>query len=277
MNEILKKQVLTPVTKKIVVNAPHIAKKAQPGQFVILRVSEDGERIPLTLADYDREAGTITLVYQEVGVTTKLLGKLEVNDTILDLAGPLGLPAELPETGCVVAVGGGVGVAPLLPKCKELHKRGVNLISIIGARSSNLVILEEEMKECSDEIHICTDDGSRGFHGFVSDKLKQMLEDGLKPDEVVATGPMPMMRATCNVTKEYGIKTWVSMNPIMVDGTGMCGACRVTVGGETKFACVDGPMFDGHLVDWDEAWRRANTYKKQEKLANERCQCGGGH
>ncbi len=277
MNRILKKQVLTPVTKEIVVDAPYIARKAQPGQFVILRVTEEGERIPLTLADYDREAGTITLVYQEVGVTTKLLGKLEVNDTIMDLAGPLGLPAQLPETGCVVAVGGGVGVAPLLPKCKLLHKRGVNLISIIGARSSELIILEEEMRECSDEIHICTDDGSRGFHGFVSDKLKQMLENGLKPDEVVATGPMPMMRATCGVTKEYGIKTWVSMNPIMVDGTGMCGACRVTVGGETKFACVDGPMFDGHLVDWDEAWRRANTYREQEQLANGRCQCGGGH
>jgi len=277
MNQILKKRVLTPVTKEIVVSAPHIARKAQPGQFVILRVSEQGERIPLTIADYNREEGTITLVYQEVGFTTKLLGKLEPNDTIMDLAGPLGLPAELPEKGCVVAVGGGVGVAPLLPKCKELHKRGVNLISIVGARSSDLIILEQEVKECSDELHICTDDGSRGFHGFVSDKLKQMLENGLKPDEVVAIGPMPMMKATCNVTREYGIKTWVSMNPIMVDGTGMCGACRVTVAGETKFACVDGPMFDGHLVDWDEAWRRANTYREQEKCANERCRCGGEH
>ncbi|HHY12903.1 MAG TPA: sulfide/dihydroorotate dehydrogenase-like FAD/NAD-binding protein [Firmicutes bacterium] len=277
MNQILKKRVLTPVTKEIVVSAPHIARKAQPGQFVILRVSEQGERIPLTIADYNREEGTITLVYQEVGFTTKLLGKLEPNDTIMDLAGPLGLPAELPEKGCVVAVGGGVGVAPLLPKCKELHKRGVNLISIVGARSSDLIILEQEVKECSDELCICTDDGSRGFHGFVSDKLKQMLENGLKPDEVVAIGPMPMMKATCNVTREYGIKTWVSMNPIMVDGTGMCGACRVTVAGETKFACVDGPMFDGHLVDWDEAWRRANTYREQEKCANERCRCGGEH
>ncbi|HHY17596.1 MAG TPA: sulfide/dihydroorotate dehydrogenase-like FAD/NAD-binding protein [Firmicutes bacterium] len=276
MNEILKKQVLTPVTKKIVVNAPYIARKAQPGQFVILRIREEGERVPLTIADYDREAGTITLVYQEVGFSTRELGKLEVNDAIMDLAGPLGLPAELPESGCVVAVGGGVGVAPLLPKCKELHERGVKLISIVGARSSDLIILEDEMKECSDELHICTDDGSRGFKGFVSDKLRQLIDNGLKMDEVVAIGPMPMMKATCKVTKEYGIKTWVSMNPIMVDGTGMCGACRVTVGGETKFACVDGPMFDGHLVDWDEAWRRANTYRPQEKIANEHCRCGGG-
>ncbi len=277
MNKILKKRVLTPVTKEIIVSAPHIAKKAQPGQFIILRVSEEGERIPLTIADYSPAEGTITLIYQEVGFTTKLLGKLEPGDTLLDLAGPLGLPAVFPEEGCVAAVGGGVGVAPLLPKCKELHRRGIELVSIIGARSSDLIILEDEVKGYSDELHICTDDGSRGFHGFVSDKLKQMLKDGFKPDEVIAIGPMMMMKATCDVTKEFGIKTWVSMNPIMVDGTGMCGACRVTVGGETKFACVDGPMFDGHLVDWDEAWRRANTYRKEEKIADELCRCGGVH
>lgn len=276
MNEILEKEVLTPVTKKIVVKAPYIAKKAQPGQFVILRVREEGERIPLTIADYDRDRGTITMVFQEVGFTTRFLGKLGVNDFILDLVGPLGVPAELPKAGTVVAVGGGVGVAPLLPKCKEMHKRGVKVISIIGARSKNLIILEEEMRACSDEVHICTDDGSRGFHGFVSDKLKELIEDGLKMDEVIAVGPIPMMRATCEVTRPYKIKTWVSMNPIMVDGTGMCGACRVTVGGETKFCCVDGPMFDGHLVDWQEAWRRANQYRHEEKIANERCpNCGG--
>ena len=278
MNQILRKRVLTPVTKEIVVAAPHIARKAQPGQFVILRVSQEGERIPLTIADFDRDEGTITLVYQEVGYTTRLLGKLEPHDHILDLAGPLGLPAELPDKGRVIAVGGGVGVAPLLPKCKELHRRGINLISIIGARSSDLIILEDEMRACSDELHICTDDGSRGFKGFVSDKLKQMLETELNPDEideVIAIGPIPMMKATCAAAKEFGVKTWVSMNPIMVDGTGMCGACRVTVGGETKFACVDGPMFDGHLVDWDEGWRRANSYREQEQIANERCRCGG--
>ncbi len=275
MNQILKKRVLTPVTKEVVVFAPHIAEKTSPGQFIILRVDEKGERIPLTIADYDRQKGTITLVYQEVGLTTKLLGKLEQGDKILDLVGPLGQPAEFPDQGCVVAVGGGVGVAPLLPKCKELHKKGIQLISIIGARSADLVILEEEVSKYSNELHICTDDGSRGFKGFVSDKLRQMLKEGLQPDEVIAIGPILMMKATCDVTKEFEIKTWVSMNPIMVDGTGMCGACRVTVGGETKFACVDGPVFDGHLVDWDEAWRRASTYEEQEKLADKQFDCGG--
>jgi len=277
LNEIVHKEILTPVTKKIVVNAPLIAKKAQPGQFVMLRIREEGERIPLTIADYDRDAGTITLIYQEVGLTTMLLGLMEVNDTIMDVAGPLGLPAELPESGKVVAVGGGVGVAPLLPKCKELHLRGVNLTSIIGARSHDLIILEDEMREYSDDLHICTDDGSRGFKGFVSDKLKELIDDGMTMDEVIAIGPMLMMKAVCEVTREHGIKTWVSMNPIMVDGTGMCGACRVSVGGQTKFACVDGPMFDGHLVDWDEAWRRANAYTEQEAIAVEHCRCGGGN
>ena len=277
MNEILAKRVLTPVTKLIVVKTPYVAQKAQAGQFIILRVRENGERIPLTIADFDREAGTITLVYQEVGLTTKLLGQLEVGDCILNLVGPLGVPAELPEKGTVVAVAGGVGVAPVLPECKAMYERGVNVISIIGARSKDLIILEDEMRAVSHEVHICTDDGSRGFHGFVSDKLKELIDSGLKMDEVIAIGPMPMMRATCEVTRPYGIKTWVSMNPIMVDGTGMCGACRVTVGGETKFSCVDGPMFDGHLVDWQEAWRRANYYRDEEKAANDHhCQCGGG-
>ncbi|MGI6642709.1 MAG: sulfide/dihydroorotate dehydrogenase-like FAD/NAD-binding protein [Bacillota bacterium] len=276
MNEILTKKVLTPVTKLIVVKTPYVAARAEPGQFIILRVREEGERIPLTIADYDREAGTITLVYQEVGLTTRLLGRLEVGDTILNLVGPLGVPAELPHSGTVVAVAGGVGVAPIYPKCKELHRRGVKVVSIIGARSKDLLILEDEMRSVSDEVHICTDDGSLGFKGFVSDKLKELIESGLKADEVVAIGPMPMMRATCEVTRPYQLRTWVSMNPIMVDGTGMCGACRVTVGGETKFCCVDGPMFDGHLVDWEEAWRRANVYRDEEKVAMERCpNCGG--
>ncbi len=276
MNQILLKKNLTPVTKLIVVQSPYIAAKAQPGQFVILRVRENGERIPLTIADYDRNQGTITLVFQEVGLTTRLLGELGAGHKILNLAGPLGLPAELPEDGAVVAVGGGVGVAPLLPKCKELHRRGVKVITIIGARSRDLIILEDEMAACSEEVHICTDDGSRGFHGFVSDKLKELITSGVEMDEVIAVGPMPMMRATCEVTRPHAIKTWVSMNPIMVDGTGMCGACRVTVGGETKFCCVDGPMFDGHLVDWQEAWRRAGMYREEERVAREGCpNCGG--
>lgn len=276
MNDILVKKVLTPVTKLIVVKNPYVAAKAQPGQFTILRVRENGERIPLTIADYDRAAGTVTLVFQEVGLTTRLLGQLEVGDSILNLVGPLGVPAELPEKGTVVVLGGGVGVAPILPKCKEMHKRGVHVISIIGARSKDLIILEDEIRAASDEVYITTDDGSRDFHGFVSDKLKELILGGLKMEEVIAIGPMPMMRATCDVTKQFGIKTWVSMNPIMVDGTGMCGACRVTVGGQTKFCCVDGPMFDGHQVDWQEAWRRANVYRDEEKIANERCaSCGG--
>lgn len=275
MNDILVKKVLTPVTKLVVVKNPYVAAKAQPGQFIILRVRENGERIPLTIAGYDRSAGTVTLVFQEVGLTTRLLGQLEVGDCILNLVGPLGVPAELPEKGTVVALGGGVGVAPILPKCKEMKKRGVHVISIIGARSKDLIILEDEIRAASDEVYVTTDDGSRDFHGFVSDKLKELILGGLKPDEVIAIGPMPMMRATCDVTKVFGLKTWVSMNPIMVDGTGMCGACRVTVGGQTKFCCVDGPMFDGHQVDWQEAWRRANVYRDEEKVANERCACGG--
>ncbi|MEX0975136.1 MAG: sulfide/dihydroorotate dehydrogenase-like FAD/NAD-binding protein [Bacillota bacterium] len=276
MNDILVKQVLTPVTKLIVVRNPYVAAKAQPGQFIILRVREEGERIPLTLADYDRENGTITLVFQEVGFSTRLLGSLEAGDCILNLVGPLGVPAELPEKGIVVIAGGGVGVAPCLPKAKELHRRGVKVISIIGARSKDLIILEDQMRACSDAVFICTDDGSRGFHGYISNQLKELIEKGLKVDEVVTIGPMPAMRAVCDVTKPFGLKTWVSMNPIMVDGTGMCGACRVTVGGKTKFCCVDGPMFDGHEVDWQEAWRRANLYRDEEKIANERCaSCGG--
>ena len=276
MNDILVKQVLTPVTKLIVVRNPYVAAKAQPGQFIILRVREEGERIPLTLADYDRENGTITLVFQEVGFSTRLLGSLEAGDCILNLVGPLGVPAELPEKGIVVIAGGGVGVAPCLPKAKELHRRGVKVISIIGARSKDLIILEDQMRACSDAVFICTDDGSCGFHGYISNQLKELIEKGLKVDEVVTIGPMPAMRAVCDVTKPFGLKTWVSMNPIMVDGTGMCGACRVTVGGKTKFCCVDGPMFDGHEVDWQEAWRRANLYRDEEKIANERCaSCGG--
>lgn len=276
MNEILLKKVLTPVTKLIVVKNPYVAAKAQPGQFVILKVRENGERIPLTIADYDRSQDTITLVFQEVGLSTRLLGCLEVGDSIQNLVGPLGVPAELPDKGTVTVVGGGVGVAPCLPKAKEMHRRGVKVISIIGARSHDLIILEDEMRSVSAELHVCTDDGSRGFHGFVSDQLKNLLDRGLKTDEVVAIGPMPMMRATCEVTRPLGLRTWVSMNPIMVDGTGMCGACRVSVGGKTKFACVDGPMFDGHEVDWQEAWRRANTYREEEKTANDRCpSCGG--
>lgn len=278
MYRIVEKRVLTPVTKLFVVEAPLVARKAMAGQFVILRVSESGERIPLTITDFDREKGTVTIVFQEVGKTTRKLGSLNEGDAILDFVGPLGLPAELPEKGHLCLVGGGVGVAPIYPKAKAIKQDGrpVKVTSIIGARSADLIILEKEMAAVSDELHICTDDGTRGFHGFVSQKLKELIDSGAGFDEVIAVGPMPMMRATVETTRPYGLKTWVSLNPIMVDGTGMCGACRVSVGGQTKFCCVDGPMFDGHQVDWAEAMRRNGMYVAEEKIADHQCMCGGG-
>ncbi len=283
MYRVLEKRVLNPAIKMFIISAPLIAKKAEPGQFVIVRNGETGERIPLTIADFDREKGTITIVFQEVGKTTKELGLLVAGDSMMDVVGPLGMAAELPESGCVACVCGGVGVAPMYPKAKAMHAKGVKVVSVIGARSRDLIIMEDEMKAVSSEIHICTDDGSRGFHGFVSDKLKGLIEEGAKFDEVVAIGPLPMMRATVEVTRPLGLKTWVSLNPIMVDGTGMCGACRVTVGGETRFCCVDGPMFDGHEVDFKEAMRRSQMYCDEEKRAMEHhthhaqgCRCHGG-
>jgi ferredoxin--NADP+ reductase len=273
---ILEKRALTDVTTLYVIEAPLVARRAEPGQFVIIRIDERGERIPLTIADYDRERGTITLVVQDVGKTTHCMAELKAGDSLLDFVGPLGVPAELIDSGTVVCIGGGVGVAPIYPKVKELHRRGVNVISIIGARSANLMIMADEMRAASSELHICTDDGSAGYHGFVSGKLEELIKQGVKMDEVIAVGPLPMMRACVETTRPYGIKTWVSLNPIMVDGTGMCGACRVTVGGETKFCCVDGPMFDGHAVDFREAMRRGQMYRDEERTAMERCRAHGG-
>jgi ferredoxin--NADP+ reductase len=273
---ILEKRALTDVTTLYVIEAPLVARRAEPGQFVIIRIDERGERIPLTIADYDRERGTITLVVQDVGKTTHCMAGLKAGDSLLDFVGPLGVPAELIDSGTVVCIGGGVGVAPIYPKVKELHRRGVNVISIIGARSANLMIMADEMRAASSELHICTDDGSAGYHGFVSGKLEELIKQGVKMDEVIAVGPLPMMRACVETTRPYGIKTWVSLNPIMVDGTGMCGACRVTVGGETKFCCVDGPMFDGHAVDFREAMRRGQMYRDEERTAMERCRAHGG-
>jgi ferredoxin--NADP+ reductase len=276
MFRILEKEHLTSIHKKMVIEAPLVAGKAQPGQFVSIRLHERGERVPLTIADFDRDAGTITLVFQEVGKTTREMGTMEAGESILDFVGPLGVPAELLESGTVVCMGGGVGVAPLYPKAKALHQRGVKVISIIGARTADLLLMEKEMAAVSDELHVCTDDGTRGYHGFVPTKLSDLLKAGRQMDEVIAIGPLVMMRVSADVTRPYGIKTWVSLNPIMVDGTGMCGACRVTVGGQTKFCCVHGPMFDGHLVDYAEAIRRSQMYLAEEKIANERyCQCGG--
>ncbi|MDP2858044.1 MAG: sulfide/dihydroorotate dehydrogenase-like FAD/NAD-binding protein [Bacillota bacterium] len=278
MYKILRKRVLTAATKEFVVEAPLVARSAKPGQFIIVRHGPVGERIPLTIADFDSAAGTVTIVFQEVGKTTKDLGLLEAGDSIDDFVGPLGVPAELPDRGPVVCIGAGVGAAPVYPKAKALHAAGVKVIGIVGARSADLLIMIDEMRAVCSELHVCTDDGSLGFKGFVSQLLDKLLNEGLKPEEVIVIGPIPAMRATIAVTKPRGIKTAVSMNPIMVDGTGMCGACRLTVGGKTRFCCVDGPMFDGFEVDFDEAWRRSRQYLSEEKAAMEHaagCRCGG--
>jgi 2-polyprenylphenol hydroxylase and related flavodoxin oxidoreductases len=262
---ILKKQVLSPQVKLMVVDAPLIAKKAQAGQFIILRASEKGERIPLTIADYDRKAGTVTIIFQEVGKTTIALGALSEGDSLQDFVGPLGKASHFDDSVKKAAViGGGLGTAIAYPQAKMLHKLGVHVTSIIGFRNTELILLEKEVGAVSDKLIVVTDDGSNGNRGFVTDALKAEIEAGEKFDLVVAIGPMIMMKFVSRLTKEYGIKTIVSMNPIMIDGTGMCGGCRVTVGGQTKFACVDGPDFDGHEVDFDEAMRRSGMYKKQE-------------
>jgi ferredoxin--NADP+ reductase len=279
MYKILRKRTLTPVTKEFVVEAPLVAKNAKPGQFVIVRHGPRGERIPLTITDSDPVAGTLLLVFQEVGKTTRELGQLEQGQAIDDLVGPLGLPAPLAKSGTVVCVGAGIGTAPVYPKAKAMHAAGVEVVSIVAARSKDLLIMVDEMAKVSSKVHVCTDDGSQGFKGYAAQLLTKLLDEGLQPDEVIAIGPIPGMRAVVQVTKPRGIKTWVSMNPIMVDGTGMCGACRLTVGGKTKFACVDGPTFDGFEVDFDEAWRRSRQYLSEEKQAVEHaaeCRCHGG-
>lgn len=280
MFKIVKKQVLAGVSKLMEVDAPLIARKALPGHFIMLRVHEKGERIPLTIADSDAERGTVTIIFQELGKTTKELGALEEGDCILDFVGPLGQAMDLPAGGRIVAVGGGVGIAPVYPKVKALHEAGVEVVSIIGARSAELLMLEDEMRAVSSEFYVCTDDGTKGQKGFVTTVLKELLDDkDQKIDEVIAVGPLPMMKAVANLTKSYGVKTLVSLNTIMVDGTGMCGCCRVTVDGEIKFACVDGPVFDGHLVDYDELIRRAEMYLEEEKESLDKyekeCGCGG--
>jgi len=275
MAKILEKRPLTPVTKLYKVDAPLIAKAAQPGQFVIVRVREGGERIPLTIADYDRKAGTITIVVQEVGTTTMQFGQLNVGEEILDLVGPLGMPLEIPVDGHIVGVGGGFGAAALLCLMRELRARGDKTTIIIGAREKELLILIDELAEVCDNLELCTDDGSAGHHGFVTEKLQQLIdgEGPGRPDSVVAIGPMPMMRAVSETTATAKIPTLVSLDPLMIDGTGMCGGCRVTVDNEVKFACVDGPFFDAHLVDFEEAVRRNKMYVKQEHEAKDRTEC----
>ncbi|MCK5261016.1 MAG: sulfide/dihydroorotate dehydrogenase-like FAD/NAD-binding protein [Thermoplasmatales archaeon] len=272
MYKIVEKKVLSETVKLMKIKALLVAKKAQAGQFIILRIDESGERIPLTIADYDRKQGTITIIFMEVGKTTKQLGTLNVGDSLLNFAGPLGAPSEIKNYGTVVCIGGGVGIAPLYPIVKALKEKGNYVISILGARNESLLMLEKEIKSFSDELYIATDDGSKGQKGFVSDVLQQLIDEKREIGMVMAIGPVIMMKVVSDLTRKYGIKTLVSLNPIMVDGTGMCGGCRVSVGGETKFACVDGPEFDGHLVDFDNLMLRNRRFICEEE---ESCKLAG--
>lgn len=264
---ILKKEPLNPTVTRMVIDAPHIARKAEPGQFIILRVHEDGERIPLTIADFNREQGTVTIIFQIVGATTELLNHLEAGDSLHDFVGPLGRPSEAEGLKKVAVVGGGVGCAIAYPIAKKLHQLGAQVHAIVGFRSKDLVILEEEFQAASDKLVVMTDDGSYGEKGMVTNALEQLIDAGERYDEVIAIGPLVMMKFVTQLTKKHDIKTVVSMNPIMIDGTGMCGGCRLTVGGKTKFACVDGPDFDGFEVDFDEAMARNTMYRPFERHA----------
>ena len=269
MYQITAKEILNPTVVKMEILAPAVAKKALPGQFIILRVDEKGERIPLTVAGYDRQKGTVDIIFQVVGATTMNLSHKEAGDSIQDFVGPLGVPTHTEGLKKVAVVGGGVVCAIAYPVAKELHDQGCEVHSIIGFRSRELLILEQEFRACSDRLIVMSDDGSCGERGLVTDALRALLEAGEQYDEVIAIGPLVMMKYVCALTKEFGVKTVVSMNPIMVDGTGMCGGCRLTVGGSTKFACVDGPDFDGHEVDFDEAIQRAAQYRDFERRAYE--------
>jgi ferredoxin/flavodoxin---NADP+ reductase len=252
------------------VQAPRIARKAKPGQFVVLRVNETGERIPLTMAGTDPSAGTIDLIFQVVGKSTALMRTLNVGDAITDIIGPLGKPTHIENMGTVICVGGGTGVAVMYPITKAYKEAGNHVIAIVGSRTKDLLILEDEMRAASHDLRVTTDDGSYGHHGFVTDVLRQILNEQKDVKLIVGIGPVPMMKFLCKMTKEYGIKTMVSLNPIMVDATGMCGACRVTVGGRTRFCCVDGPEFDGHEVDYDELVKRQRAYLTDEKASMDR-------
>ncbi|HIR20250.1 MAG TPA: sulfide/dihydroorotate dehydrogenase-like FAD/NAD-binding protein [Candidatus Pelethomonas intestinigallinarum] len=269
MYRIVKKRVLNPTVTLMEVEAPLVARKAEPGQFIILRVDENGERIPLTIADYDREKGTVTIIFQIVGATTEKLNHKEEGDYLQDFVGPLGKATETKGLKRVAVIGGGVGTAIAYPVAKKLHDVGCHVDLIVGFRNKDLIILEDEFRAASTNFIIGTDDGSYGKKALVTDLLREQIEAGVKYDRVIAIGPVIMMKFVCQLTKEYNIPTVVSMNPIMIDGTGMCGGCRLTVGGETKFACVDGPEFDGHLVDFDEAMARGAMYKDFERHAYE--------
>ena len=275
MYPILEKRRLNETTTLMRVLAPRVAKKAGPGQFIILRIDENGERIPLTIAGYDRESGSVTIIFQKVGKTTIHLDELNAGDSLLDFVGPLGRVSEYGDVRGkrVAVIGGGLGIAIAYPQAVALTELGAEVEMIVGFRNIGLAILMDELQNASKNLIVMTDDGSNGKKGFVTDALREQLEAGAKYEHVVAIGPMPMMRAVCEMTRPYGIHTVVSMNPIMIDGTGMCGGCRLTVGGETKFACVDGPEFDGHLVDFDEAMKRSRMYSAEEKLSKEKHIC----
>ena len=269
MYKILRKESLNPTVTRMVIDAPAVAAKVEAGQFIILRVDEVGERIPLTVAGYDREKGTVTIIFQIVGATTEKLNALSEGDSIRDFVGPLGRATETAGRKKVCIIGGGVGCAIAYPVAKKFRDEGATVHSVVGFRTKDLVILEDDFRAVSDVYKLMSDDGSVGTKGLVTDALRELIESGEKYDEVVAIGPLIMMKFVCLLTKEYGIKTTVSMNPIMIDGTGMCGGCRLTVGGETKFACVDGPDFDGHLVDFDSAMKRGAAYRDKERAAHE--------
>ena len=269
MYRIVEKEALNPTVTRMVIEAPLVARKAQPGQFIIFRASEDGERVPLTIADYDREKGTVTIIFQIVGAATMELNALEQGDSLTDFVGPLGTPSHLEGLKKVAVVGGGVGCAIAYPTAKRLHELGAEVHAVAGFRSRDLVILEKEFSDVSDRLVMMTDDGSYGEKGLVTNALERLIQEGNRYDEVIAIGPLVMMKFVCKVTEKYGVKTTVSMNPIMIDGTGMCGGCRLTVGGQTKFACVDGPDFDGHQVDFDEAMQRGGMYRDFEAHARE--------
>ena len=269
MFTIVKKERLNPTVTRMVIEAPYVARKAEPGQFIIFRTHEDSERVPLTIADTDREAGTVTIIYQIVGGSTMELDAMQEGEAICDFVGPLGVATHTEGLRKVAVVGGGVGCAIAYPVTKKLHEQGATVHAVVGFRNKDLVILEDEFRAASDRLVMMTDDGSCGEKGLVTAALEKLIQEGNAYDEVIAIGPLVMMKFVCAVTKKYNIKTVVSMNPIMIDGTGMCGGCRLTVGGETKFACVDGPDFDGHLVDFDEAMKRGTMYREFEQHARE--------
>jgi ferredoxin--NADP+ reductase len=266
---VIEKRALTDVTTLLVVRAPLVARNAEPGQFVILRVSETGERVPISITDFDREAGTITIVVQEVGRTSALICALRVGEEILDFAGPLGQPVELPESGHAVLIGGGFGAGAIYPLARELRARGVRVSAIVGARTAGLVILSDLLEPACDEYHVCTDDGSLGYHGLVTGRLEELLAEGVDFTSCFAVGPMPMMRAVAEAAGRWHLPALVSLDPLMIDGTGMCGGCRVTVGGATKFACVDGPFFPAEAVDFDEVTDRKAMYADDERVSCE--------